>query len=141
MIMESLSTLSLLLFLVVSSSFLSFAAYRLTQFFVFDSLIGFSPESGSSMSSKVDRFAYYPDLDSEHRRDDDGPPGADRSFLRGKIGDLLTCPWCLGFWISVACYLGFFISTGAWPEYPLAVHFIAAFAVAGGQGFLNAHTD
>lgn len=106
---------------------LSFAAFRFTQFFVFDSLMGFNPESGSKMSNRLDGFAYNKD-------------GSNRSYVRGKIGDLLTCPWCLGFWLSTATYLLFVISTHSWSSTPILGHVLGAFAVAGGQGFLNEQT-
>lgn len=115
-------------------------AYRLTQFFVYDSLIGFSPEAGSKMSDRIDRFAYWPNLNSPLRAETDGPPGSDRSFFRGKLGDLLTCPWCLGFHLSWITYLAFVIPLGAWSGTPLLVHLASVFAVAGAQGFLQSHT-
>ena len=107
---------------------LIFAAYRLTRFFVRDSLIGFGDDSGSAMSVRVDAFAY----NSE---------GIDRSWLRGKIGDLLTCVWCLGFWISAACYVAFVLATSSWSAIPNAVHFISIFAIAGGQGYLSSRMN
>lgn len=113
---------------IVQWVILSFASYRITRFFVFDSLIGAHPESGSKQSARVDSFAYNHD-------------GSNRNFVRGKIGDLLTCPWCLGFWISAACYLALVISTGGWAGVPLVVHLLGVFAVAGGQGFLNSLED
>jgi hypothetical protein len=100
------------------------AAYRLTRFFVKDSLIGFSPESGSSMSMRLDRFAYAED-------------GTDRTWLRGKIGDLLTCVWCLGFWISAAVYTTAAVALGTWQDQPLVVNGLIVFAVAGAQGLLS----
>lgn len=100
------------------------AAYRITRFLVKDSLIGFGPDSGSSVSVRLDRWAYTED-------------GADRSFLRGKVGDLLTCVWCLGFWVSAIVYVAATVSLGEWNSVPLVWHGIAIFAVAGGQGFLS----
>lgn len=103
---------------------LSFAAYRFTQFFIYDSIWGGHPDSGSNRSVRVDKFAYTLE-------------GVDRSFVRGKIGDLLTCPWCLGFWLSAFTYVAFVVSMGLWVGTPLVVHFLTVFAVAGGQGLLN----
>lgn len=100
------------------------AAYRLTRFFVKDSLIGFGPDSGSAISQRIDQFAY----DEE---------GTDRSFWRGKAGDLLTCTWCLGFWISAATYTVAAISLREWSGQPLLWHGIAIFGVAGAQGLLS----
>lgn len=107
---------------------LALAAYRLTQFFVFDTLFGGHPQSGSKFSVALDRFAYTPE-------------GEDRSWLRGKIGDLLSCPWCLGFWMSAMVYVGFVSATHRWGDVPIVVHVISVFAVAGAQGWLNSHTD
>ena len=69
------------------------AVFRVTRFFIHDSMLGSSLDSGSRFSMWLDRFCYYED---KPRR------GMDRSWLRGKINDLLTCPFCLGFWISLA---------------------------------------
>lgn len=70
-------------FLVVS-----LAAFRITRFVVFDSLIGGNLDSQSKFSRWLDVFAY----DSE---------GNNRTLIRGKIGDLLTCPYCVGAWVSL----------------------------------------
>jgi hypothetical protein len=101
------------------------ASYRITRFFVSDSLMGFGPDSGSQVSAWVDRFAYTED-------------GVDRSFLRGKLGDLLTCTWCLGFWVSLAalCAWG---QVAPWELGTEGV--LTAFAVAGGQGFMNSRMN
>lgn len=66
----------------------SLVVFRVTRFFVHDSLIGSSLDSGSSFSRSLDTWAY----DSK---------GKDKSWLRGKIHDLITCPYCLGFWFSL----------------------------------------
>jgi len=123
---------------------LALAAYRITRFLVRDSLIGFGPDSGSAMSVRVDRFAYFGAAD-------DGPDGTDRSWLRGKIGDLVTCMWCLGFWVSAAVYL---VWTGtapvlepadwarAWEAWNLtAQDVVAIFAVAGAQGYISSRIN
>ncbi len=97
------------------------AAYRVTRFLVHDSLIGFGEDSGSRMSLRVDHFAY----DNN---------GEDRNWLRGKIGDLLTCTWCLGFHVS-------WLATCAWltlAPWELGIRgWAIAWAAAGAQGFLN----
>lgn len=100
------------------------AAYRITRFLVKDSLIGFGPDSGSAVSVRLDKWAYNDD-------------GTDKSFWRGKAGDLLTCVWCLGFWVSLIVYVVATVSLGEWNSVPLAWHGILIFAVAGGQGFLS----
>lgn len=70
---------------------LSLAAYRITHFAIYDTLTGSNPETGTWWSKKVDKFAYNED-------------GSDRNWVRGKIGDLLTCPFCMSFWISGVLY-------------------------------------
>jgi hypothetical protein len=71
---------------------IALAAFRMTHFFVYDSLIGANLESESKFATKLDRFSYNTE------------DGSDRSWARGKIGDLLNCPWCLGFWISAGLW-------------------------------------
>lgn len=100
------------------------ASFRITQFFVWDSLMGFNTESGSSTSMWLDRFAYHDD-------------GTDRTWLRGKVGDLLSCPRCLGFWISLGVYALWVSADRAWDDRAVAVHVIMIFAVAGGQIILD----
>lgn len=112
------------------------AAARLTQFFVFDTLMGAHPDSGSRFSVAVDRFAYWGQIPAPEGYID----GDDRSFWRGKIGDLLTCPFCLGFWISAACYLAVVVYEGTWGASPLWVHVLSIFAVAGLQALANGLT-
>jgi len=103
------------------------AAYRLTRFFVKDSLMGFGPDSGSRLSVRVDRFAY----DSE---------GNGRSWWREYVGDLLTCTWCLGFWISAMVYFAYLGGSLGWTavgNIDWTVHGVSVFSVAGVQGYLN----
>jgi hypothetical protein len=104
------------------------ASYRVTRFLVRDSLIGFGPDSGSRMSMRLDRFAYTPE-------------GEDRSYLRGKVGDLLTCVWCLGFWVSAVTYTVAAVALGAWGDQPFAWHTVAIFGVAGAQGYLSSRMN
>lgn len=94
------------------------AAYRLTRFLVFDSLVGSHLDSGSAWSRRLDVLAYTSD-------------GKDRSFLRGKLGDLLTCPYCVGFWVSLACW------AGAWWGGRPVQYVLIVFAVAGVQAMLS----
>lgn len=101
------------------------ATYRITRFFVRDSLIGFSLESESRMSQRVDEFAYAPD-------------GGNRSWWRGKVGDLLTCVWCLGFhvaWVTLCLWLR------VWPWELGVAGWIDAFAIAGGAGFISSRLN
>jgi hypothetical protein len=104
---------------------LALASYRATRFFVKDSLFGFGADSASRLSVKIDRFGY----------DDEG---ADRSWLRGKIADLLTCTFCLGAWISLAIVCAYLRAT----PIELGVDgWAIAWAVAGAQGFLNSRMN
>lgn len=93
------------------------AAFRLTRFFVYDSLVGSNLESGSRWGETLDRWAYTRD-------------GKDRGWLRGKVADLLTCPWCLGFWLSLGC-------VAVWAEFPGWRWVLVPWAVAGAQGILS----
>jgi len=71
---------------------LALACYRVTRFLVHDSLMGASPDSGSWWSTVIDGFGYQ-------------EGGENRSWIRGKIADLLTCHYCLSFWICLAGYV------------------------------------
>lgn len=110
----------------LSLAILILAAYRITRFFVFDSLMGFNLASGSSAATWLDGWAY----DEE---------GEDRSFLRGKVGDLLACPFCLGFWISAGLWL-LWLAGPATYDSP-AVAFVEIFAIAGGQALLSSRLN
>lgn len=96
------------------------AVFRLTRFFVFDSLVGAHPDSKSKFSRSLDRWAFTQDA-----------KGDDRSWLRGKVGTLLTCPWCFGFWITVAVAAAWF-----WGPDPVRWA-IVVFALAAVAGLLN----
>lgn len=106
---------------------LGLASYRITRFLVVDSLFGMSPDSGSRFSVHVDHFAYSAD-------------GSDRNWLRGKIGDLLTCTWCLGFWISTGALAAWTWSV-PWQAASPQQWVLTAFAVAGVQGYLNSRMN
>jgi len=83
--------ISPLLFIV-----LALATYRITRFFVHDSLIGANLDSGSRFSQWLDSFCFHSLKDGLRLN------GTDRSWTRGKVHDLLTCPYCLGWWIALA---------------------------------------
>jgi len=126
---------------------LGLASYRLTRFFVWDSLIGMGskeevdPDTNrivdvpvTPWGEKVYAFGYHAeDGDGFHR-------GDDRSFLRGKIGDLLGCPWCLGFHISWMVYALWTWSLPWQVESPQA-WVLMTFAIAGVQGFVGSRED
>lgn len=98
------------------------AAYRVTRFFVFDSLMGFNLESRSKMSRWLDVRSY----------NSDGSDRDDRSWLWLKTVDLLVCPFCLGFWITFGIWAAVYYGP-SWVLVPVAV-----FALAGVQTLLNA---
>lgn len=97
------------------------AAFRITRFLVKDSLMGFGPESGSRLSVRVDKFAYDEN-------------GTGRSWWREYVGDLLTCVWCLGAWVSLAVVC---IVLRRTPDELGINGWTIAWAVAGVQGYLN----
>lgn len=122
---------------------LAVASYRITRFVVHDSLMGTGiTESGrfaSGVAERIDHFAYTQDeVDALGKITKQG--GDNRSFLRGKIGDLLTCTFCLGFWISVGVYFAYLSATvgqAGIEATPWAVHGITVFAIAGVQSYIN----
>lgn len=97
------------------------AAYRVTRFLVWDSLMGANLESHSWWARFIDRFAYTPE-------------GHNRSWWRGKIGDLLVCPFCTGFWVALALTCGW-----SWvaPWDLGRPGWFTVFAVAGAAAMLN----
>ena len=96
------------------------ASFRITRFLVFDSLVGANIESGSRFAAALDVWAW-----------DDG---ADRpgfgGWVRDKIGTLLSCPWCVGFWVAVA-------AVAWWAELPDARWVLVPWAVAGAASILS----
>jgi len=101
----------------------SLTAYRLTRFFVFDSLLGANLESRSKFSRRLDTWAWTAE-------------GNDKGWVRGKVAGLLVCPFCLGFWISLAVVAAFSwaadIAFAGWVQLGVLV-----FAVAGLQSLLS----
>lgn len=119
---------------------LGLAAYRITRFFVMDSLIGMGsteeldPDTQkfvqlphSKWGGVVMRFCY----DEEYE---------DRGFFRGKLGDLLGCIFCMGFWISCAVYALWTWSL-PWTSADPQVWVITAFAITGVQAFIGSRQD
>jgi hypothetical protein len=92
---------------VVEFFFLTFAVYRTTRLIIRDSIL-------DSFRNKLwDRF----------------PPEST------KIGYLITCPWCIGFWLS----LGFYICYTIVPFQTLWVCYVLALSAA--VGLLTALED
>lgn len=113
--------------------FLGLAAYRVTRFFTRDSLIGMQDpgdpeakpeprEPTSQMAVRLDVWAFNDDA-------------SDKSWLRTKVYDLLTCDWCLGFHFSWVVY-ALFTWSMPWTAADPQAWVLSAFAIAGVQGFI-----
>ena len=114
---------------------LGFASFRITRFIVWSSLIGTGCDGqpigtgyrrpDTPIGIAVSEFAYKPN-------------GEYQGWFRGKIGDLLTCTWCTGFWVSTVAYF-------MWFDPALdSLGFrdgLMCFAIAGVQSLLNARND
>lgn len=122
---------------LLTIAILSLAAYRITRFFVEDSLIGMGsyetldPDTqkvvnvpNSDWGGVVMRFCYK----------EDGTE--DRGFFRGKLGDLLGCIFCLGFWISCTV-LALWTWSLPWQVASPQDWVLTAFAIAGVQAFIG----
>lgn len=97
---------------------LAFASYRITRFFLFDSLISHS------------RQKYYVILSNAAF---DG--NRIKMFLAHKLLELSSCSWCLGVWISAAVY---WLYTWTSPEFWGRTGYITVAAIAGVQGMIHA---
>lgn len=106
---------------------IAFACFRAVRFLIYDSLMGANLESGSKFSQALDRFAY-----SQGERGQ--PIGADRSWIRGKIGDLLNCLWCTGWWVALAAVC---VWARLWPWQLGVEGWYSVAAVAGLAALLN----
>lgn len=60
---------------------------------------------------------------------------------RGFLLQLISCIYCLGFWLSGITLLVYLLATGCWHDAPVIVHGIEWFAVAGVQALLNRRDD
>lgn len=105
--------INLLTFLI-----LSLASYRITRFFLFDSLISHS------------RQAYYVRLSNASLNGNKV-----KQFLAHKLLELSSCSWCLGIWTTAAIY---WLYSWTSPEYWGRVGFITVAAIAGLQGMIHA---
>ena len=93
---------------------LIFAAYRITRFFIIDSMFD---------GTRTKLHVY---LVNKSKKSND---------FWDKIHDLTSCTWCWGWWISLILY-----SLYIW-ECPInfnQIDVITVFAIAGGQGLLHA---
>ena len=114
---------------------LGFASFRITRFIVWSSLIGTACDGqphgngfrnpDTAIGVAVSEFAYKPN-------------GEYQGWFRGKLGDLLQCSWCLGFWVSAAAYMAWFS-----PELAelRAQDLLNVFAIAAVQSLLSARHE
>ena len=94
------------------------AAYRATQLIVWDS-IG-DPARKRLETWRVTKF------DSRFRK---------------FVWDLVRCPYCTGWWLSMLATLSYVTAAGLWSARPLLVTAIECWAVAGVQALLNRWDD
>lgn len=66
---------------------------------------------------------------------------ASSKALRTALITLVSCTYCMGWWVSGAALTVWLVKTGQWHDAPLLVHGITWFAVAGGQSLLNRWDD
>jgi uncharacterized membrane protein len=97
---------------------LGFAAYRATQLVVWDSI-----------------------LDSTRKRIELWRVSKFDSRFRKFIWDLITCPYCTGWWVSMITTLVYLTAAGQWGRASLIVHAVECWAVAGIQALLNRWDD
>lgn len=100
--------------------------YRVTRFIVVDTLIGEYPDArnprGTGLRRRLDVFAFNED-------------GTDRSFLRGKLGELFGCPFCTGVWVAGFSWWGWNYGPD-WLRYAMVIA-----AIAGVQAFIQSRPD
>lgn len=109
-----MTTLDLLLALV-GVVVAGLAGFHLSRTFTTESLL-----EGSR--GRVEAWAY----------DDLGQPV---TFWRGKVGDLLTCGFCLGFWLTVLAWWAWAYAVDL--DLRVTGHVVLVFAAAGVQGRLH----
>jgi uncharacterized protein DUF1360 len=93
---------------------LGLASFRATRFVVFDSL--------------TDPFRERIEMWHAVKHE---------SWIRTKIRDLFSCPYCVGFWLSLITLLVYVSAVDQWSGTSLWVHAVEVWAVAGVQALLN----
>lgn len=63
------------------------------------------------------------------------------SRVRGAVVSLISCVYCMGWWVSGAFLATWLLVSGRWDDAPLLVHSVEWFAVAGAAVFLNRVDD
>jgi hypothetical protein len=97
---------------------LAFAGYRATQLAVHDTILD---------PARQVVFDW-------HSRNTD-------STVRTAAVTLISCPYCMGWWISGALLATWLLVTGQFDQAPLLVHGVEWFAVAGAAVLLNRVDD
>ncbi|MET9462444.1 DUF1360 domain-containing protein [Streptomyces canus] len=97
---------------------LAFAGYRATQLAIHDTILD---------PARAVVFDW-------HSRNTDSP-------VRSAAVTLISCPYCMGWWISGALLATYLLVTGQFDTAPLLVHGIEWFAVAGAAVLLNRVDD
>lgn len=73
-----------------------------------------------------------------------------RNFVLDRVSDsgavrlvyFLSCPWCLGAWISLALYVGWVaIGSGVWDASELLMAAVSVLALSATVGFLGTALD
>jgi hypothetical protein len=100
---------------------LAFASYRITRFFLFDSLIAHT------------RQKYYVWLGNVSM---DYTGFAFKRFLAHKLLELSSCSWCLGVWVTAGVY---WLWTWTSPQFWGRKGYILVAAITGVQGLLHAY--
>lgn len=97
---------------------LGLASYRATQLVVHDSI-------GDGLRDRLELW---------HAR---RPESRVRTFFR----DLVACPYCTGWWLSLVTVLTYVTATDQWGDAPLWVRAIECWMVAGVQALANRWDD
>lgn len=63
------------------------------------------------------------------------------SPVRAAVVSLISCVYCMGWWLSGALLAAYLLLTDQWAGVPLLIHGIEWFAVAGAAVFLNRVDD
>lgn len=114
------------------------ASWRASRFLALDSLT-------ESMRDELEAWAHRRQLpvDPERAARESGIPRAlritgvtetvygPRRFWRGKLAELVSCPYCVSFWIACATYVIYVCVVGRWSDVPLLANAITAWGVAG----------
>jgi membrane protein YdbS with pleckstrin-like domain len=98
---------------VFDASLIVLAVFRLTRLTVYDSVMRFFRDF---FVKKETKEHYDGDLIVTRSKYQDG--------FRRTISDLLSCPWCIGMWLSLIISFFFFLTPYAW-------FFVFVLAVAG----------